>query len=57
VRAPLSRRLGVPVLAVGAACLVAVTAAQDVVPSVGTVLAGLAAVVAALVVATRAHRG
>jgi hypothetical protein len=57
VRAPLSRRLGVPVLALGAACLVAVTSAQDVVPSVGTVLAGLAAVVAALVVATRAHRG
>jgi hypothetical protein len=57
VRAPLARRLGLPALAVAAACLVAATAAQDVVPSVGTVLAGLAAVVAALVVATRAHRG
>lgn len=57
VRTGATARLGPPVLAVGAASLVAVTAAQDVVPSVGLVLAGLVAAVAALVVGTRAHRG
>jgi hypothetical protein len=57
VRPPAGHRLGVPAVAVGAASLVAVAAAQDVVPSVGLVLAGLAAAVAALVVATRVHRG
>lgn len=51
------RRIGPAALAVGAAALVAITAAQDVVPSVELVLAGLAAAVAALVVATRSHRG
>lgn len=42
--------------ATAAAVLVAVTAAQEVVPSVRLVLVGLAAAVAALVVATRVHR-
>ena len=56
LRPPLARRLGAPALAVAAASLVAVTAAQDVVPSVATVVAGLLAAVAALAVATRVHR-
>jgi hypothetical protein len=45
-----------PALALGAGSLVALTAAQDVVPSVPLVLAGLAAAVVALVVAAGAHR-
>lgn len=46
-----------PVLAaLGAGALVAVTAAQDVVPSVPLVLAGLVAAVTALVVAAAGHR-
>ena len=45
-----------PALALGAGSLVAFTAAQDVVPSVPLVLAGLAAAVVALVVAAGAHR-
>lgn len=56
LRAPAPRRLGAPALAVGAAALVSVTAAQHVVPSVGLVLVGIAAAVAALAVANRAHR-
>lgn len=54
--APTARRLAAPALALGAACLVSLTAAQHVVPSVGLVLVGIAAAVAALLVATRAHR-
>ena len=50
------RRLGRPALGVGAAVLVAATAGEEVVPSVATVIAGLFAAAAALVVATRAHR-
>ena len=45
-----------PALALGAGSLVALTAAQDVVPSVPLVLAGLVAAVVALVVAAGAHR-
>ena len=45
-----------PALALAAGSLVALTAAQDVVPSVPLVLAGLAAAVVALVVAAGAHR-
>lgn len=56
LRSPLPLRLGPAVWAVGASALVAATAAQDVVPSVGLVLGGLVAAVAALVVTTRAHR-
>ena len=55
-RGPWRRRLGVPLLALGAGAVVAVTAAQDVVPSVPLVLAGLAAAVTALVVAAGVHR-
>ena len=53
---PLRRRLGIVLLALGAGSVVAVTAAQDVVPSVPLVLAGLAAAVTALVVAAGVHR-
>jgi hypothetical protein len=56
LRGPAAARLGVAAAAVGASALVAATAAQTVVPSVGLVLGGLAAAVAALVVTTRAHR-
>lgn len=56
LRASTASRLTPPALAVGAAALVSVTAAQHVVPSVRLVLVGLAAAVAALVVASRAHR-
>jgi hypothetical protein len=56
VRAGAVERLGAPVLAVAASALVAVTAAQHVVPSVRLVLLGLAGSVAALVVAIRTHR-
>lgn len=45
-----------PALGLGAGSVVALTAAQDVVPSVPLVLAGLAAAVVALVVAAGAHR-
>jgi hypothetical protein len=55
-RGPLRRRLGVVLLALGAGSVVAVTASQDVVPSVPLVLAGLAAAVTALVVAAGVHR-
>ncbi|MGH8894241.1 MAG: hypothetical protein ACRDWY_13210, partial [Actinomycetes bacterium] len=57
LRAPLVRSAGPVAMSVGAAGLVAYAAARTVVPSVGLVLAGLAAAVAALVLATRAHRG
>ncbi len=50
-------RWAAPLMALGAGVLVAVTAAQDVVPSVPLVLAGLAAAVVSLVVAAGAHRG
>lgn len=56
LRAPPGRRLAAPVSALGAASLVAVTAAQHAVPSVALVVVGLAASVAALVIATRSHR-
>ena len=56
LRAPPLSRLGPALAAVGASSLVAATAAQDVVPSVGLVLGGLVAAVAALVVTTRVHR-
>lgn len=56
LRATPVRRHGPAVLAVAASCLVAATAAQDVVPSVGLVLAGLVTAVGALLVTTRAHR-
>jgi hypothetical protein len=56
-RAGWRQRWSLPAVAVGAAGLVTVTSAQDVVPSVELALAGLAASVAALAVATRAHRG
>jgi hypothetical protein len=49
-------RAATPALALGAGSLVALTAAQDVVPSVPLVLAGLAAAVVAFVVAAGAHR-
>ena len=55
-RGPLRRRLGIVLLALGAGSVVAVTASQDVVPSVPLVLAGLAAAVTALVVAAGVHR-
>lgn len=53
---PAAARALAPALALGAGCLVALTAAQDVVPSVPLVLAGLTAAVVALVVAAGAHR-
>lgn len=56
LQAPRPSRLGPAAGAVGASALVAATAAQDVVPSVGLVLGGLVAAVAALVVTTRLHR-
>lgn len=56
LRSPTASSLAPAAAATGAAVLVAVTAAQQVVPSVRLVLVGLAAAVAALVVATRAHR-
>jgi hypothetical protein len=49
-------RASAPALGLAAGSLVALTAAQDVVPSVPLVLAGLAAAVVALVVAAGAHR-
>ena len=52
-RRPLPQRVGVPLLAVLAAAAVAVTAAQPVVPSVGLVLLGLGAGLAAVLLATR----
>ena len=55
-RGPRLRRLGVPLIALGAGAVVAVTAAQDVVPSVPLVLAGLVAAVTALVVVAGVHR-
>ena len=57
LRAPLGRRVGPTAGGLVAAAVVAVTAAQDVVPSVPLVLAGLAAAVAALVLAAGGHRG
>lgn len=56
LRGPAARRTAPLALACGAALVVAYAAARTVVPSAGLVLAGLAAVVAALVLATRAHR-
>jgi ammonia channel protein AmtB len=56
LRARLLSRLAPAAGAVAASALVAATAAQDVVPSVGLVLGGLVAAVAALVVTTRVHR-
>lgn len=56
LRAPVGSRWGPPALAVGSAALVSYTAARSVVPSVGLVLVGLGAAVAALVLATAAHR-
>lgn len=53
---PATARVLPVVLALGAGSLVALTAAQDVVPSVPLVLAGLVAAVVALVVAAGAHR-
>jgi hypothetical protein len=55
-RAPWPRRVGPVLLALISGSIVAVTAAQDVVPSVALVLAGLAAAVTALVVAAGVHR-
>ena len=55
-RGPWLRQLGPPLAALVAGAVVAVTAAQDVVPSVPLVLAGLAAAVTALVIAAGAHR-
>lgn len=55
LRASAHARLAPAAAATGAAALVAVTAAQQVVPSVRLVLVGLVAAVAAMVVATRAH--
>lgn len=55
-RGPLSRRVAAPAAALLAGCAVAVTAAQDVVPSVPLVLVGLTAAVAALVVAVGSLR-
>jgi hypothetical protein len=55
-RGPLRRRLSTVLLALGAGAVVAVTASQDVVPSVPLVLAGLGAAVTALVVAAGVHR-
>ena len=51
-----ARRWGSPAMALGAGALVAATAAQDVVPSVALVLAGLVAAVIALMIAAGAHR-
>lgn len=56
LRAPTVSRLAPTGAATASAVLVAVTAAQQVVPSVRLVLVGLAAAMAALVVAARAHR-
>jgi peptidoglycan/LPS O-acetylase OafA/YrhL len=50
------QRLAPVLVAMTAGAIVAVTGAQDVVPSVPLVLAGLTAAVAALVVAASAHR-
>ena len=55
-RGPLAPAARHRLLALGAGAVVAVTAAQDVVPSVPLVLAGLAAAVTALVVAAGVHR-
>ncbi len=56
LRAPATRRFGPAVSALGAASLVSVATAQHVVPSVALVVLGVAAALAALVVATRVHR-
>ncbi len=56
IGSPMASRLAPAAAGTGAAVLVAVTATQQVVPSVPLVLLGLAAAVAALTVATRAHR-
>jgi hypothetical protein len=55
-RSPWPQRLAPVLVAMTAGAIVAVTGAQDVVPSVPLVLAGLTAAVAALVVAASAHR-
>jgi hypothetical protein len=55
-RAPWPRRVGPVLLALISGSIVAITSAQDVVPSVALVLAGLAAAVTALVVAAGVHR-
>ena len=55
-RGPWLRQLAPVLVAMTAGAVVAVTAAQDVVPSVPLVLAGLAAAVTALVIAAGAHR-
>lgn len=49
------RRLRAPLLALGACAALSVVAAAPVAPSVGLVLVGLAAAVAAVVTATRVH--
>jgi hypothetical protein len=56
-RNPWPQRLAPVLVAMTAGAIVAVSGAQDVVPSVPLVLAGLTAAVAALVVAASAHRG
>jgi hypothetical protein len=55
-RAGWAQRLAPVLAATAAGAIVAVTGAQDVVPSVPLVLAGLTAAVAALVVAAGGHR-
>lgn len=55
-RSPWPQRLAPVLVAMTAGAIVAVTGAQDVVPSVPLVLAGLTAAVAALAVAASAHR-
>ena len=56
IRSPWPQRLAPVLVAMTAGAIVAVTGAQDVVPSVPLVLAGLTAAVAALVVAVSGHR-
>ena len=56
IRSPWPQRLAPVLAAMTAGAIVAVTGAQDVVPSVPLVLAGLTAAVAALVVAASGHR-
>ena len=55
-RSPWPQRLAPVLVAMTAGAIVAVTGAQDVVPSVPLVLAGLTAALAALVVAVSGHR-
>jgi len=55
-RSPWPQRVAPVLVAMTAGAIVAVTGAQDVVPSVPLVLAGLTAAVAALVVAVSGHR-